>query len=223
MTYQEAFKFQRFWLRGGHRRHHADYQRRRQLVYGAPHRRTAVLTRARQPWRAADENPSSYTRWSLPSSSCWSSPLYWMFNTSLAPATQLRRFPPVFVQPEPTFAAYAAIFTERPIGIWLRNSAAVAIASTALSMFVSVLAGYSISRIRARGSQAIGLFFLMSRMAAQHPHHHPALRQLPAAAAYRRFEVACPCPRHFYHALRRLDAQGLLRHHPLRTGRRGAD
>ena len=91
-------------------------------------------------------------------------PLYWMFNTSLAPATQLRRFPPVFVQPEPTFAAYAAIFTERPIGIWLRNSAAVAIASTALSMFVSVLAGYSISRIRARGSQAIGLFFLMSRM-----------------------------------------------------------
>ena len=91
-------------------------------------------------------------------------PLYWMFNTSLAPATQLRRFPPVFVQPEPTLAAYQAIFAERPIGVWLRNSAVVALASTALSMFVSILAGYSISRIRARGSQAIGLFFLMSRM-----------------------------------------------------------
>lgn len=91
-------------------------------------------------------------------------PLYWMFNTSLAPATQLRRFPPVFVQPEPTLAAYEAIFTQRPIGVWLRNSALVALASTALSMFVSILAGYSISRIRARGSQAIGLFFLMSRM-----------------------------------------------------------
>ena len=91
-------------------------------------------------------------------------PLYWMFNTSLAPATRLRSFPPVFVQPEPTFAAYEAIFKERPIGVWLRNSAIVALASTALSMFVSILAGYSISRIRARGSQAIGLFFLMSRM-----------------------------------------------------------
>ena len=91
-------------------------------------------------------------------------PLYWMFNTSLAPATQLRRFPPVFIQPEPTLAAYEQIFNERPIGVWLRNSAVVALASTALSMFVSVLAGYSISRIRARGSQAIGLFFLMSRM-----------------------------------------------------------
>lgn len=91
-------------------------------------------------------------------------PLYWMFNTSLAPSTQLRRFPPVFVQPEPTVAAYQQIFAERPIGLWLRNSAAVALASTALSMFVSVLAGYSISRIRARGSQAVGLFFLMSRM-----------------------------------------------------------
>ncbi len=91
-------------------------------------------------------------------------PLYWMINTSLAPATQLRRFPPVFVQPEPTFTAYESIFAERPIGVWLRNSAIVAVTSTALSMFVSVLAGYSISRIRARGSQAIGLFFLMSRM-----------------------------------------------------------
>ena len=87
-----------------------------------------------------------------------------MINTSLAPGTQLRRFPPVFLQPEPTFAAYEHIFNERPVGIWLRNSAVVAVASTALSMFVSVLAGYSISRIRARGSHAIGLFFLMSRM-----------------------------------------------------------
>jgi len=91
-------------------------------------------------------------------------PLYWMFNTSLAPATRLRSFPPVFVQPEPTLAAYQSIFAERPIGVWLRNSAVVALSSTALSIFVSVLAGYSISRIRARGSQAIGIFFLMSRM-----------------------------------------------------------
>lgn len=91
-------------------------------------------------------------------------PLYWMFNTSLAPSTRLRSFPPVFVQPEPSVAAYQHIFNERPIGIWLQNSAVAAVASTALSMFVSVLAGYSISRIRARGSQAIGLFFLMSRM-----------------------------------------------------------
>ena len=91
-------------------------------------------------------------------------PLYWMVNTSLAPSTRLRSFPPVFVQPEPSLAAYVHIFTERPVGIWLRNSAVVALASTALSMFVSILAGYSISRIRARGSHAIGLFFLMSRM-----------------------------------------------------------
>ena len=91
-------------------------------------------------------------------------PLYWMLNTSLAPATQLRRFPPTFLQPTPSLAAYEFILTERPVGIWLRNSTVVALASTALSMFVSILAGYSISRIRARGSQAIGLFFLMSRM-----------------------------------------------------------
>jgi len=110
-------------------------------------------------------------------------PLYWMFNTSLAPATQLRRFPPVFVQPEPTLAAYEAIFTERPIGVWLRNSAVVALASTALSMFVSVLAGYSISRIRARGSQAIGLFFLMSRMLPS------TLIIIPLFVSFRQFQL----------------------------------
>lgn len=110
-------------------------------------------------------------------------PLYWMFNTSLAPATQLRRFPPVFVQPEPTLAAYEAILTERPIGVWLRNSAVVALASTALSMFVSVLAGYSISRIRARGSQAIGLFFLMSRMLPS------TLIIIPLFVSFRQFQL----------------------------------
>ncbi|MCY3866948.1 MAG: carbohydrate ABC transporter permease [Chloroflexi bacterium] len=110
-------------------------------------------------------------------------PLYWMFNTSLAPATQLRRFPPVFAQPEPTLAAYEAIFTERPIGVWLRNSAVVALASTALSMFVSVLAGYSISRIRARGSQAIGLFFLMSRMLPS------TLIIIPLFVSFRQFQL----------------------------------
>lgn len=110
-------------------------------------------------------------------------PLYWMFNTSLAPATQLRRFPPVFVQPEPTLAAYEAIFTERPIGVWLRNSSVVALASTALSMFVSVLAGYSISRIRARGSQAIGLFFLMSRMLPS------TLIIIPLFVSFRQFQL----------------------------------
>ncbi len=110
-------------------------------------------------------------------------PLYWMFNTSLAPATQLRRFPPAFVQPEPSFAAYERIFNERPVGIWLRNSAVVALASTALSMFVSVLAGYSISRIRARGSQAIGLFFLMSRMLPS------TLIIIPLFVSFRQFQL----------------------------------
>lgn len=91
-------------------------------------------------------------------------PIYWMFNTSLAPTNQLRAFPPKFIQSDLDFGAYEKVITERPIETWIKNSVIVALVSTGISMAVSVLAGYSLSRIRARGSQSIGVFILTSRM-----------------------------------------------------------
>lgn len=110
-------------------------------------------------------------------------PIYWMFNTSLAPTNQLRAFPPRFFQPDPDFGAYEKVVTERPIETWLKNSIIVAVASTAGSMFVSVLAGYSLSRIRARGSQAMGVFILTSRMLPS------TLIVIPLFVMFRRLEL----------------------------------
>jgi multiple sugar transport system permease protein len=90
-------------------------------------------------------------------------PVYWMLNTSLAPTNQLRSLPPRLFQPSPSMEGYQNVF-KRPVLTWLFNSTMVALISTAISMFVSVLAGYSLSRIRARGSQAVGIFILTSRM-----------------------------------------------------------
>lgn len=91
-------------------------------------------------------------------------PVYWMFNTSLAPQDQLYVYPPKLIHPNATIAAYVKIFQERPIGRWLLNSLVVVIFSGAFSLAISVLAGYSLSRYRVRGAGSLGYLMLASRM-----------------------------------------------------------
>src|SRR5512134_909056 len=91
-------------------------------------------------------------------------PIYWMFNTSLAPQDQLYVYPPRLIHPNATFAAYAKIFHERPITRWMLNSLVVVVLTGAFSLAISVLAGYSLSRYRVRGSGSLGYVLLASRM-----------------------------------------------------------
>lgn len=91
-------------------------------------------------------------------------PVYWMFNTSLAPQDQLYVYPPRLIHPNATFAAYFKIFQERPITRWLLNSGVVVVLTALSSLVVSVLAGYSLSRFRVRGSGSLGYLLLASRM-----------------------------------------------------------
>jgi len=91
-------------------------------------------------------------------------PIYWMFTTSLSPATQLRSFPPVFFPHEPQWQVFGKILSERPLLLWLGNSTFAAVAATLLSLSVSVLAAYSLSRYRVRGGPSLGLFILVSKM-----------------------------------------------------------
>lgn len=91
-------------------------------------------------------------------------PMYWMFMTSLAPQDQLYIYPPKLVHPNATLAAYVKIFRERPIERWLINSLVVVIFSGLSSLVISVLAGYSLSRYRVRGSGVLGYLLLSSRM-----------------------------------------------------------
>ncbi len=91
-------------------------------------------------------------------------PIYWMLMTSLAPASQLHSFPPVFLPRHPNWQVYWQMLTEQPLLLWLSNSMLAAAAAVAISLSVSVLAAYSLSRFRLRGGQSLGLFILMSKM-----------------------------------------------------------
>jgi multiple sugar transport system permease protein len=84
-------------------------------------------------------------------------PFYWMFITSLKSDTELLDFHqlPIFVR-EPTLKNYQDLFTHTFFPRWALNTAIVAVVSTAISLFCSILAGYSLARLRFPGASWIG-------------------------------------------------------------------
>jgi len=84
-------------------------------------------------------------------------PFYWMAITSFKSASELFDFSvsPLWVR-DPTLAWYQHLFTQTNFPRWALNTAIVAIVSTLISLFCSVLAGYSLARLRYRGADSIG-------------------------------------------------------------------
>ena len=84
-------------------------------------------------------------------------PFYWMFITSFKSDTELLDFHqlPIFVR-EPTLKNYQELFQHTYFPRWALNTAIVAVASTAISLFCSILAGYSLARLRFPGANWIG-------------------------------------------------------------------
>ncbi|MDE0114404.1 MAG: carbohydrate ABC transporter permease, partial [Albidovulum sp.] len=85
-------------------------------------------------------------------------PIYWLFITALSTTLELKALPPTFWPDPPQWQTFAKVAEERPILLWLANSTIAAVGSVVLSMFVSVLAGYSLSRFHVRGGNSMGLF-----------------------------------------------------------------
>jgi len=92
-------------------------------------------------------------------------PLYWMLLTALEPAAAMLS-PVIELLPTEgaSFDAFVSAFLDMPTLLWLRNSALITIGATILSVFVSILAGYSLSRAHGAGHQAMGLTLLLARM-----------------------------------------------------------
>ena len=91
-------------------------------------------------------------------------PVYWLFITALSTTFELYGLPPSFVPESPQWSVFAKVWAEKPILRWLTNSTIAAVGSVVLSMFVSVLAGYALSRFRIRGGHSMGLFILTAKM-----------------------------------------------------------
>jgi len=91
-------------------------------------------------------------------------PIYWLVVTALSTPAELRALPPTFWPSVPRWTVFSEIVQQRPILLWLGNSILAAAGAVTLSMLVSVLAGYSLSRFKVRGGQSLGLFILTAKM-----------------------------------------------------------
>ncbi|MBI0536305.1 carbohydrate ABC transporter permease [Roseomonas sp. KE2513] len=86
-------------------------------------------------------------------------PFYWMTITTFKPNAELydyKNFNPFWVV-HPTLANINKLLFETSYPRWLMTTMLVAICSTVLAIFASVLAAYAIQRLRFRGANAVGL------------------------------------------------------------------
>src|SRR2546429_1741456 len=84
-------------------------------------------------------------------------PFYWMAVTTFKSTSELFNFnqSPLFVQ-QPTLEHWQNLLLHTNFPRWMLNTTVVAIVSTAISLFCSILAGYSLARLRYRGANAMG-------------------------------------------------------------------
>ena len=90
-------------------------------------------------------------------------PFYWMLLASLKANSELynlQAFP--FWVSTPTLDHYIYLFEKTIYARWLTNTMIVSVASTAISVTFSVLAGYALARLRFTGAAVLGLAIFVS-------------------------------------------------------------
>src|SRR5262252_1523720 len=88
-------------------------------------------------------------------------PLYWMVATSLKHDKEIYGYEATLIPQQPTLDNYVRVFRETPYLLFLRNSVAVAVGSTVVSIVIACLGAYAIARLDfpGRALLARGLVF----------------------------------------------------------------
>jgi multiple sugar transport system permease protein len=77
-------------------------------------------------------------------------PVYWMFASSLKNSAEIFANPPSILPPHPTLAAFRHVFEHENIVRYMRNSLAISIPVTALTLLLGASGAYALSRLRTR-------------------------------------------------------------------------
>lgn len=89
-------------------------------------------------------------------------PYYWVFVTSIKPNNELMVAPPSFWPSNPTFSHYVDLMNGTNFWLYYKNSFIVTVLVVIVSMFISVLASYSLTRLKYRGRNAISACVIFS-------------------------------------------------------------
>ena len=93
-------------------------------------------------------------------------PLFWMLSTSLKPSAEIFATPPRLVPAHPTLENFGRLFTDTSFLTFFRNSAVVSFATVALTLTVSALGAYGLTRFRFAGREKVAGLILTTYMFA---------------------------------------------------------
>ncbi len=91
-------------------------------------------------------------------------PFFWMLSSGFKYQEDIFTLNPSLIPTRPTLENYSYVFKETLFGRWYLNSLFIAFATTGLSITVTSLAAYSLSRFSFRGSTGISIWILSSQM-----------------------------------------------------------
>ena len=91
-------------------------------------------------------------------------PVYWMLVTAMQRGPELYVWPPHRLPNLGELAVFYRLFATQPISRWLFNSAIVGCGTASLSVALSILGAYSLSRFRYWGRNTFGFLLLLTQM-----------------------------------------------------------
>lgn len=97
----------------------------------------------------------------------FAAPLVYAFFAALKPNGEMFSMPPTLIGSELRWSNFADVFAFGPFATYIGNSLFVALAGTAVVLFVSATAGYAFGRLRWRGRDAVFVIFLATLMVPQ--------------------------------------------------------
>jgi len=94
----------------------------------------------------------------------WLIPVLWMIDTAIKPTHEIFTTPPKWIPEKFTLQHIKDAITNWPFSTWLLNSIIVSGVSTIFSLFLSILAAYSFSRIEWKGRDTVFIILLASML-----------------------------------------------------------
>jgi multiple sugar transport system permease protein len=91
-------------------------------------------------------------------------PLFWVFISSIKPDIETYAFEQTILPRHPTLQNYITLFRVTRFGLWMKNSAIMATATTLVVISLSATAAYAMSRFRFRFFELFGRMTLLAYM-----------------------------------------------------------